>query len=168
MGALLFLQGVDKGIDIAVDAEVNHFESCTFHHHADQVLADVVDVAFDGADNHFADRLGAGSSEYRFQKRHAGLHRIGRHQYFGNKQNAVAKIDTDNGHARNQRLVQHLGSFPAPVQQNLCSFGDLFGHAIVEIIVHLLDEFFVRKFRQDDFFVVVFFSHSLSSLSHID
>jgi hypothetical protein len=41
-------------LDRVVDAEVDDFEARAFHHHADEVLADVVDVALDGADHHLA------------------------------------------------------------------------------------------------------------------
>ncbi len=38
-----------------VDAKVDHFKARAFHHHGDKVLADVVDVAFDRADDHLPD-----------------------------------------------------------------------------------------------------------------
>jgi hypothetical protein len=71
----------------------------------DEVLADVVDVALDGADHHLAHFRRAGGGQQRAQDRHARLHRVGRHQHFRHEQNAVAEIDADDAHALDQRFV---------------------------------------------------------------
>ena len=69
-------QRVHVGFDRIVDAKIDNLEPGAFHHHADKVLADVVDVAFDGADHHLADRAGAGFGQKRLAGCHAALHRI--------------------------------------------------------------------------------------------
>ena len=48
-----------------------------FHHHPDEVLADVVDIALDRADDQLALLRRAGGGKQRPQDRHARLHRIG-------------------------------------------------------------------------------------------
>ena len=55
----MLLERLDVGFGVRVDAEIDHFEARPFHHHPDQVLANVMDVALDGADDHLADRLRA-------------------------------------------------------------------------------------------------------------
>ena len=52
---------------------------------------------------------------------------------------------------------------PAPLQQNVDAFSDLLLHAVVEIIVHLLDEFVVRQAVEIEFAFVAHESPSLLS-----
>ncbi len=49
---------VDEGLDRDVDAEVVDLEAVDVEHEDDDVLADVVDVALDGADDDLAELLG--------------------------------------------------------------------------------------------------------------
>ena len=97
---LMLLERVQVLVDVAVDAEVDHLEPGTLHHHADQVLADVVDVALDGADHHLADLRRPGLDQQRAQDRHAGLHRVGGQQHLRHEQDAVAEIDADDASSR--------------------------------------------------------------------
>ena len=124
-------------LDRVVDAEVDHFEAGAFHHHRDQVLADVVDVALDGADHHLADRLDAGLGEQRPQDLHAALHRVGGEQHFGHEQDAVAEIDADDAHALDQRVVQHRLGPPAARQEDVRRLHDLVAQPVVEVVVDL-------------------------------
>ena len=103
----MLFQRVEVFVDRVVDAQVNHLEAGTFHHHADQVLADVVDVALDSADHHLADRWHAGFGQQGAQDFHPAFHRIGRQQYFGYEQDTVAKVDPDDAHTFDQRVVEH-------------------------------------------------------------
>ena len=47
-------RGLREGFGPDVDTKVDHAEARTLHAHLDQVLADVVDVALDGAQDHGA------------------------------------------------------------------------------------------------------------------
>ena len=141
------------GFDRVVDAEVDDIEASTFHHHADQVLADIVNVALDCADDHLALFWGAGGGKQRAQDEHAGLHRIGRQQNFRHEQDAVAEIDADDAHAFDKRLRQNIIGNPAAFEQNVGGFFDFFLQAVIEVIVHLLHEFVVGKLRKNDFIV---------------
>ena len=87
----------------------NDLEAGALEHHPDEVLADVVDVALDGADDDLADRLGAGLGEQRPQDRHAGLHRVRGEQDLGHEQDAVAEVDADDPHALDERVVEDAG-----------------------------------------------------------
>ena len=140
--------------------EVEHLEPGALEHHADEVLADVVDVALDGADHDLADRLGAGLGEERPQDRHAGLHRVRGEQHLGDEQDPVAEVDADDLHAGNQRVVENPRRFPAAPEQDVRALDDLVGHAVVEVVLHLLDELVVLQRREIDFLVVVL-SHRL-------
>ena len=137
------IQGVQVVLHRVVDADVDHLEAGALHHHRHQVLADVMDVALDGADHHLADGLGPGLRQQGAQDGHAGLHGVGRHQHFGNEEDAVAKVDADDGHAIDQGLAQSLLGRPAAIQQNAHALVDLFGQAIVEVVVHLLHELLI-------------------------
>src|SRR6476660_9735720 len=55
---LVELERGDELLGIGVDAEVEDLEAGALEHHPDEVLADVVDVALDRADDDLADRLG--------------------------------------------------------------------------------------------------------------
>ena len=47
-------------LDGVVDANVVDLEARAFEHHRDKIFTNVVNVTFDGADDHGANRLGAG------------------------------------------------------------------------------------------------------------
>ena len=140
---LVLLQRLQILVDVAVDAEVDHLEPGTLHHHPDQVLADVVDVALDRADHHLARRRCPGLGQQRAQDRHAALHGVGGEQHLGHEQDAVAEIDADDGHAADQRLGQHAVGRPAALEQDVDALLDLGLEAVIEVVLHLLDELVV-------------------------
>ena len=140
----MLLEGGEVLVDVAVDADVEDLEAGALEHHRHEVLADVVDVALDRADDDLADRLGAGLGEQRAQDRHPGLHRVGGEQDLGDEQDAVAKVDADDAHALDERFVEHPIGAPAAVEEDRRALDDLVGESVVEIVVHLLDEIVVR------------------------
>ena len=86
-------------------AEVDDLEAGALQEHADEVLADVVQVALDGADHdHAAAGLLAGG-HVRAQKVEAALHDAGGEQHLGDEALAVAHAHADHLHAGEQRLV---------------------------------------------------------------
>src|SRR3989338_720367 len=141
-------------LDRVVDAKVFDLEASAFHHHADKVLADVVDVAFDGADHHLAHTRSARGDQQRLQDEHATLHCVGGQQHFWNEQDAVAEVGAHDGHARHKRLGQHVIGRPAARDQNIHALFDLFLQTVVKIVMHLKNKFVVRKLGQDDFVFV--------------
>jgi hypothetical protein len=155
---LLALDGFEIVLDRVVDADIDHLEPGAFHHHRDEVLADVVDVALDRADDHLALLGRAGLGQQRLQHRHPGLHRVGGQKHFGDEQDAVAEIVAHDLHAGDQRLGQHVIGLPAALEQDVRALDDFLLEAVIEVVMHLRDEFLVVELAQDD--VVVFFGHS--------
>src|SRR5690554_896473 len=98
----------DELVRAGVDPQINDFEARALHHHGDQVLADIVDVALDGADHHRADLRRAGFDKQRAQHRHTGLHRLGRHQHFRHKQDTIPEVDANDVHRGDKALVHNL------------------------------------------------------------
>ena len=99
--------------------------------------------------------FGAGLGEQRPQDRHAGLHRVGGEQHLGHEQDAVAEVDADDAHALDERVVEDLVGPPAAAEQDVRALGDLGGHAVVQVVVHLLDELVVGEAREVDVLVLV-------------
>ena len=116
----------------------------------DEVLADVVDVALDRADDDLADGLGARLGQERPQDGHAGLHGVGGQEHLRHEQDAVAEVDTHDLHAGHQRIVEHARGAPATAEQDIRALHDLGGHAVVEVVVHLLGQLLVGEGRQVD------------------
>ena len=72
-----------------------------------------MDVALDRADHHLAHGRRTGLGEKRAEDFHPTLHGIGGQQHLGHEQDAVPEIDTDDGHAADQRLGQDIIRCPA-------------------------------------------------------
>ena len=86
----------------------------------------------------------------RAQDRHAGLHRVGGEQHLRHEQDAVAEILADDAHALDQRLGEHVIGRPLALQQDVDAFLDFFLQPVIEVVVHLLHEFVVGQFGEDD------------------
>ncbi len=98
-------------LDALVDADVVHFEPGAFSHHAHEVLADVVQVAANGAHQQHADvprRLAFACAQERLEHGHAGLHRARRNQDLGNVEHVVLEVLADDTHAGNEAIGQDL------------------------------------------------------------
>ena len=156
-------EGGQELVDVGVDTEVDHLESGAFEHHCRQVLADVVDVAFDRADDHLADRLRAGLGQEWTQDAHARLHRIGGQQHLGHEQDPVAEVDADDAHALDECVVEHLVRAPSTVEQDGRAFEDLVGQAVVQIVVHLGDEVRIAQRGEVE---IVLFTHGVGSVCY--
>ena len=115
----MLLERGEVVLDGVVDAEVDDLEAGALEHHRDEVLADVVDVALDGADHDRADPLRARLGEQRPQDLHPGLHRVRREQHLGDEEDPVAEVDADDPHALDERVVQHPVGRPAALEQDL-------------------------------------------------
>src|SRR5579863_1476846 len=140
---LVLLQRRDVFLDRVVDAEVDDLEAGTLEHHRHQVLADVVDVALDGADHDLADGGHASFSQQRPQDFHPALHGVGGQQYLGHEQDAVAEVDAHNPHAFDQRVVQYLLGVPAALKKDVRGLFDFGLQPVVQVIVNLLGELLV-------------------------
>jgi hypothetical protein len=87
--------------------------TCPLEHHRDEVLADVVDVALDGADHDLAHPLGVRLGEQRPQDLHPRLHRIRGKEDLGHEEDPVAEVDANDPHALDERVAQGLFRRPA-------------------------------------------------------
>src|SRR5665213_3521474 len=101
-----------------IDAEVNDIKASAFHHHGYQILTNVMDITFNGADDHLAKPWSTSCDQQWAQDGHTSLHGIGGKQDFGHKQNTIAKINADNAHAFNQGFSDGLIRRPATAQQD--------------------------------------------------
>ena len=98
--------------------------------------------------------LRAGLGQQRPQDGHAGLHRVGGEEDLGHEQDPVAEVDADDPHALDERLVEHAVRAPAAAEQDVRALDDLVGQAVVEVVVHLLDELVVGQAREVELLVV--------------
>ena len=101
----MFIKRIQVFLDRVIDAEIDDFKSSALEHHGHQVLADVVNVAFYGTDDDFADWLHARFRQQGAQYLHAALHRIRGEQHLRDEQDSVAKIDPDDAHAFDEGVV---------------------------------------------------------------
>src|SRR3546814_19883677 len=106
-------------LDRVVDAEVDDFEAGAFHHHRDEVLADVVDVALHGADHHGAELRRPGLRQLRAQDVHADLHGVGGQQHIGPEEDAVAEVDYADSPSHDHRLAEHHAGRPNALEQDV-------------------------------------------------
>ena len=93
----------------------------------------------------------AGLGQQRPEDFHPALHGIRREQNLRHEQDAVAKVDADDAHAFDQRIVEHALGRPAARQEDVRRLLDLGLEAVVEVVVHLLGEFLVIERGQVEF-----------------
>ena len=82
------LRSFDGGDEVFrrdVGAEIDDLESAALEHGGDDVLANVVQVAFDGADDDADRHLLAGGGEQRLEQFHGALHGAAGEQELGNE-----------------------------------------------------------------------------------
>src|SRR5690606_4653735 len=152
---LVLVERLDVLVDVGVDPQIDDLEPGPLEHHPHEVLADVVDVALDRSDDDFADRRGAGLGEQGAEDGHARLHGVRRQEHLGDEEDPVAEVDAHDAHPLHQGLVEDAVGIPAALQQDVGSLHDLVGQAVVQVVVHLLDELLVGEGRQID----LFFAH---------
>ena len=87
------------------------------------------------------------------------LHGVGRQQHLGHEEDSVAEVDADDPHALDQRIGEDAVGRPTAVEEDRRALDDLVGQAVVEVVVHLLDELVVVEGREID--VVALIGHRL-------
>ena len=107
------LSGRDPG------AQVDDRKAGALQQHADQVLADVVQVAFDRAQHDGAQAGALALTEMRFEGVEGALHGARAEQHLGDEALAGAHARADHLHAGQQGVVQDLASRRAGGQQRL-------------------------------------------------
>ena len=98
--------GSDELLRRHVDAQVDHLEAAALQHRGHQVLADVVQIAPDGANRHPADRLGAALGQPGPDELQGALHRAGRDQQLRHEVLVRLEPPPDFIHRRDHVLVQ--------------------------------------------------------------
>ena len=88
--------------------EVDDLEARAAQHHDAEVLADVVQVALDGAHHDLAGGLDARLREDRLDVGHAVLHRPGAGEHLGHVDDVLAELDADDAHRRDEAVVHDL------------------------------------------------------------
>ena len=88
-----------------VHAEVDDLDVGALPHHPDEVLADVVEVALDRADDRRVRRLEAGLREERLEQQEALLHGPGRDQHLGDEDLVALEALADDRHARDEAVL---------------------------------------------------------------
>ena len=78
----MLVKSIQVVLDRVIDAEIHNIETSAFHHHGNEVLADIVDVAFDGPDHHGPKLRCAGFGKQRAQDDHPAFHGVGGQQNF--------------------------------------------------------------------------------------
>ena len=104
---LCSLDRLDELLGCDVDAEIVHGEAGALEHDVDEVLADVVDVALDGAHDIGADLLRAGLGEQRAEDVERALHRARGDEHLGNEEVAALEPCAHLLQRRDERVVEH-------------------------------------------------------------
>ena len=102
----MLLDGSDELLGGDLDAEVDNLEAGTLEHDVDEVLADVMDVALDGAHHELADRLGALGGQEWAQNLEGSGHRLASDQHLGDEPVAALETRADLFEARDQRIEE--------------------------------------------------------------
>ena len=107
-------------------------------HHYAEILADVVEVAFNGAHDDGADGFDAGCGEYGFYVCHSGFHGACGDEDFGYEDDVVAELDADDCHAVEEAVVEDVVGGVAVVEALLCEAVDFEVFADDELVCDLL------------------------------
>ena len=135
---LALLGGRHELLDALIDADVVDFEARPFGHHADQVLADVVQIAAHRPHQQHAGALDGAvlRAQQRLEHRHPRLHRPRRDQHFRHVEHVVLEVFADDAHAGDQAVGQDFLHRTALGEGVLRHLLDLFGVPLVEVLVH--------------------------------
>src|SRR5699024_7771406 len=101
-----FLCLVDKCIRAHVNTHIADLESGSLEHHADQILADVVQISLHSSDHCPSHRFVARFHKLLFQDRKPRVHRAGGYQDFRNEDFIVLKLCSHDHHAGQKPFIQ--------------------------------------------------------------
>jgi hypothetical protein len=130
-----------------INAQIIYLKSVRRKHRSHQGLADFVDIAVHGADNHFPCKftfLLAGA-QLRLQQLHRILHTVRRDDQVRQKELTAGKLFTDDIHTRNQPLIDDRHwlytsrkSLPGKFNNLFCfSFNDGCGELGNDVLIHI-------------------------------
>src|SRR5581483_3973313 len=102
-----------------VHTEVHDFEAVAFHHHLDDVLADVVEIANYGADYRLRLAFVARADQLRSETLHRFAHRARGDHHLRQEELAGRVLLAHDVHRRNQRLRHEALGIDAFAQRSL-------------------------------------------------
>src|SRR5262249_2827180 len=125
------------------DAEVVDREAGSLEHDVHEVLADVVDVALDGAHDEGADLRRAGLGQQRAEDVERALHGTGGDQHLGDEEVAALETGADLLERGDQRVVEHLLGIEAVLEAGVDEVTDLGRVSDQRVVVQPLKDLFV-------------------------
>ena len=143
MSGLCSCDLLDERLGRDVDAEVVDGEAGALEHDVDEVLADVVHVALDGAHHVRADRLRAGLGEQRAEDVERALHRARGDQHLRHEVVAALEARADLLERRDQRVVEHRLGLEAVREARVDEVFHLGRVADERVVVEPLEDLFV-------------------------
>jgi hypothetical protein len=138
VGAVL-VGGLEDVLPRHHHAKVDDLEAVALQNHADDVLADVVDVALDGGHHHLAFAgSGAGPLLFRFDEGNevgdGFLHHAGGFHHLRQEHLAGAEQVADDVHAVHQRAFDDVDRAPATIERRLAGFLGVLDHEGVDAL----------------------------------
>src|SRR5450759_215752 len=121
---------LDEFLRRRVDAQVEDLETGALEHDDHKVLADVVDVALDCADDVAAHGLGPGLGDQRTQNGEGALHRPSRHQHLGHEEITFLEAPADLFEGWDQGFEQDVHRVHAEGKPLLGGLFDLWRAAV--------------------------------------
>ena len=107
-GSRMLFQGFFKFLSLYIHSQINHLVSVSFHHHGYQVLADIMQVSFHGADDDRSLTLHASVLKELLEMIHRRSHCLGTHQHLGNKHLIGLEFHSDTFHSDNQTFLKNI------------------------------------------------------------
>ena len=104
----MLLGSGDKFFGRDVGAEIDDAEVGAFPHHGHEILANIMQVALDRADDSGKGGFDAGFDEQGLEDRHTFFHGPSGYQHFRNKNLIVFKFLTDGYHPGHQALFDDI------------------------------------------------------------
>ncbi len=141
MSGSILLHRLDELLRRDLHAEVDHVEAGTFEHDVDEVLADVVDVAFHGSHHEGADGLDAGLGEEGAEPLEGSCHRFAGDEHLGHEEVTPLEAGTDLLERRDERLEEQRLGGKAHLEAGVGQLENLGRIADKGEVVQLLQQF---------------------------
>ena len=104
----MLADGRHKTISILVDTNINHLKTGPLHHHRHQIFTNIVNIAFNRPDNHFADRWRAGFGQQGTQNGHTRFHSASRNEDFGHVDLVLLETGADIHHPLDKAFLEYV------------------------------------------------------------
>ena len=143
MSGCVLAHGLDEALGGDLDAEVDDVEARTFEHDVDEVLADVVHVALDGAHHEGADRLDPGLGEQWAQHLERAGHRPPGDEHLGHEEVTPLETSPDLLERRDERVEQQGLGVEPHLEPGIGELEHDGGIAHERGVVHLLEQLFL-------------------------